>query len=159
MLGILNHFEIEEILSRQCIGRLGCHANGKTYVVPINYVYNSGYVYCHTHEGAKVKIMRENPNVCFETDVQETPYTWKSVIGWGEFEELKEEGDRTRAFDILLGGSFPFLSKALKTELGAHYPFLPDNLDDIGGITFRIRLEEKTGRFDMYDRQEAANIG
>jgi|SRR5271154_114314 len=160
MFGKLNEIEIEELLSRQFIARIGCHANGKTYVVPINYAYDGEYVYCHTHEGMKTTIMRENPKVCFETDAMESMATWKSVIAWGEFEELTDNNERTKAFDILLARTFPFMiSKALKTELGNHYPFLPDDLNSIKGIVFRIKLEEKTGRFDVQDNLKAVIAG
>jgi uncharacterized protein len=112
------------VLNKQFIGRIGWHAKGKTYVVPINYAYDGKYIYCHTHEGMKTKIMCENPEVCFETDVMESTTTWKSVIAWGEFEELTNEEERACAFNILLGHAFPFMiSKALKTELGMHYHF------------------------------------
>ncbi len=160
MFGKLNEIEIEELLGRQFIGRIGCHSNNKTYVVPINYVYDNGYIFCLTHEGMKLKIMRENPKICFETDVQEGLSTWKSVIAWGEFEELVSEEERVKGLRILLGHEFPFInSKALKTELGAQYPFVPDDLSNIRGIVFRIRLEEKTGMFDVHDNLEAAHIG
>ena len=39
MLGELNRSQIDEILESQAVGRIGCHAGGKTYVVPVTYVY------------------------------------------------------------------------------------------------------------------------
>jgi hypothetical protein len=152
MRGILDEMQMEELLKAQFIGRIGCHIKGKTYVVPINYFYDGEFIYCHTHEGLKIEIMRENPKICFETDTMENSETWKSVIAWGNYEELTDNEDRTKAFQLLLSRPFPFMiSKALKTELGSNYPFLPDSVGSIGGVVFRVRLEAKTGRFDQYD--------
>ena len=38
MSGELNNTRVENILKTQFIGRIGCHANGITYVVPVTYV-------------------------------------------------------------------------------------------------------------------------
>ncbi len=39
MFGELNPEEIEQLLSAQLVGRIGCHADGTTYVVPVSYGY------------------------------------------------------------------------------------------------------------------------
>ena len=39
MLGTLSSEQIEQVLRSEVIGRIGCHASGKTYVVPITYAY------------------------------------------------------------------------------------------------------------------------
>ena len=45
MFGPLKEDAIETILHHQVIGHLACHANDTTYVVPISYAYENGYVY------------------------------------------------------------------------------------------------------------------
>jgi nitroimidazol reductase NimA-like FMN-containing flavoprotein (pyridoxamine 5'-phosphate oxidase superfamily) len=40
MIGDLNFKEVEEVLKDQLIGRIGCHSNGVTYIVPVSYAYN-----------------------------------------------------------------------------------------------------------------------
>src|SRR5437867_2802633 len=37
-LGALSEDEIDQVLRFEMVGRIGCHADGKTYVVPIIYV-------------------------------------------------------------------------------------------------------------------------
>jgi hypothetical protein len=59
MFGILNPVEIEQLLSKQLVGRIGCHADGVTYVVPISYAYDGEYVYARTFEGMKINMMRK----------------------------------------------------------------------------------------------------
>ena len=86
--------EIEEVLTQQIIGRIACHANDMSYIVPISYVYDGECVYARTFEGLKINLMRKNPNVCFQTDVMENMANWKSVIAWGEFKEHTEDTER-----------------------------------------------------------------
>jgi len=71
MIGDLDKYEIEKVLRQQIIGRLACHANDKTYIVPISYAYDGIYIYGHTYEGMKIRMMRENPKVCFEVEIME----------------------------------------------------------------------------------------
>ena len=58
MLGKLNQGQIEELLHTQVVGRIGCHHAGKTYVVPITYVYDGEHIIGHTQDGMKIHIMR-----------------------------------------------------------------------------------------------------
>ncbi|HUJ76140.1 MAG TPA: pyridoxamine 5'-phosphate oxidase family protein, partial [bacterium] len=94
MMGALEAAEIETVLKRGIIGRIGCHAQNRTYVVPVTYAYDGEYVYAHSAEGLKVDLMRANPEVCFEVDTYTSLTNWRSVIAWGHFEELK--GDDAR---------------------------------------------------------------
>jgi hypothetical protein len=150
MFGSLNSKEIEEFLKKQFIGRIGCHAKNKTYVVPISYAYDGQFVYCHTQEGLKTKMMRENPHICFEVDALETMATWKSIIAWGKYVEVDDKNDRAKALKVLLNRVYPFISTK-KMHLGEDWPFAPDNLNDIKGVVFKIELSEKTGRFEVND--------
>jgi uncharacterized protein len=88
MLGILNDKQIDALLHSQVIGRIGCHADGRTYVVPVTYVYDGHIIICHSREGLKLEMMRKNPEVCFETDTIDNMANWRSVIVWGTFKEL-----------------------------------------------------------------------
>lgn len=90
MLGELSVAEIEQVLSDNVIGRVGCSTDGlKTYVVPMTYVYDHGCVLGHTTEGLKIELLRKNPECCFEVDQMKSISNWQSVIAWGTFKELK----------------------------------------------------------------------
>ncbi|MDO6429517.1 pyridoxamine 5'-phosphate oxidase family protein [Flavitalea sp. BT771] len=147
MLGKLTMPEIERFLSKEVIGRIGCSDGQMVYVVPISYAYDGTYIYCHTHEGLKVDIMRKNPNVCFEVDQLHNMANWQSVVAHGIFEELKDEALRTDALQRLHGRILPLVSSET-THLSRDWPFDSSELYKITGVTFRIRLEEKTGRFE-----------
>ena len=70
--------EIEELLRAQFVGRIGCHADGLTYVVPVIYAYEGDCLYAHTLVGQKVAMMRANPDVCFEVD-EYVGGSWRSA--------------------------------------------------------------------------------
>jgi nitroimidazol reductase NimA-like FMN-containing flavoprotein (pyridoxamine 5'-phosphate oxidase superfamily)/nucleotide-binding universal stress UspA family protein len=88
--GALSAERIETLLERSAIGRLGCHAEGRTYVVPMGYAYAEGLLYLRSAEGTKARMMRENPNVCFQVDHIQSLADWESVIVFGVFRELQD---------------------------------------------------------------------
>ena len=147
MFGKLNAEEIEEVLSKQLIGRIGCHADNITYVVPLSYTYDGKFIYARTFEGRKVDLMRKNPHVCFQVDTMDNMANWKSVIVWGVYEELTEEVARREALELLNKRKLPLISSET-THLSPVWPFMPDDIKTIEGLVFRIRVGEKSGRFE-----------
>jgi uncharacterized protein len=149
MLGELSREQIEHLLHSEVVGRIGCHAEGRTYVVPVNYVYDGEYVYGHAAEGMRVRMMRANPEVCFQVDWRAGLSNWRSVIAWGTFEELYGR-DAARAMDLLLDrllplvyiGGEPVTRDTARQTLTASTP--PEHL-----CLYRIRLHERTGRFEQ----------
>ena len=152
MLGTLNDAQIEKLLTSNFIGRIGCHAFGKTYVLPVSYAYKDDCVYVHAFEGLKLSMMRKNPDVCFEVENLEDMANWQTVISWGTFKELTNEEERSEGLRILT--SREFSGAASQTvQLGNLWPFAPADISGIDGIVFRILLSEKTGRFENANPQ------
>jgi nitroimidazol reductase NimA-like FMN-containing flavoprotein (pyridoxamine 5'-phosphate oxidase superfamily) len=147
MTGKLNSEEIEDVLSRALIGRIGCHANDDVYVVPVSYAYDGSYIYVRSLEGKKIDIMRRNPKVCFQVDTMKDMANWESVIGFGEFEEILDDHERSRALQTLLNRKLP-LQSSETTHLGSIWPFQTEDLNTIEGIVFRVLLKQKTGRYE-----------
>jgi nitroimidazol reductase NimA-like FMN-containing flavoprotein (pyridoxamine 5'-phosphate oxidase superfamily) len=148
MFGKLNSTEIEEVLTHQIIGRIACHANDMSYIVPISYAYDGECVYARTYEGLKIHLMRKNPNVCFQTDIMENMANWKSVIAWGEFKELTETSERNEGIQKLLARKISGIASET-VKLSPVWPFASNEYsEEIDGIIFCIRLGEKTGRFE-----------
>ena len=147
MLGTLSLQQMDETLRTQLVGRIGCHAEGMTYIVPISYAFDGSFIYCHTHEGLKTKLMRNNPSICFEVEDVLDMGHWKTVVIQGVYEELNEQQERNQAMDALLKRYLPVIS-SITTHLGEHWPFRPDDTRRIEGIVFRIRITGKTGRFE-----------
>lgn len=147
MLGKLNNTEIEEVLHDQILGRIGCHANDITYIVPTSYAYDGTYIYAHSKSGMKLDIMRTNPKICFEVESFSNMADWKTVIVWGTFEEITNQEERKKALKILHQRHLPLIpSQTLK--LSPQWPFTPNDINSIGGVVYRIVLKEKTGRFE-----------
>lgn len=145
MLGTLNKKQIDNVLYSQVVGRLGCYSD-RVYVVPITYAYDGQYLYVHTIEGLKIHMMRKNPNVCIEVEQMENFSHWQSVILWGTYEELNgnEEED---ALQIIINRTHPLMTSetsrpihGLDRSSGIH--------TDKKTITFRIKVEEATGRYE-----------
>ena len=119
--------------------------------MPVSYAYDGKYIYGHTEEGLKINMMRENPSVCFEVDSLSNMANWKSVICWGEFEELTDKKKREYALKVLLQRTLPIITSKT-VQLSPHWPFPPAEYEYIDGIVYRIFLKKKTGRFEQEDK-------
>lgn len=147
MLGDLNSRQIEHVLYSLIIGRLGCNADNITYVVPITYAYDGTYIYGHTKEGLKIEMMRKNPKVCLEVDVIENMSNWRSVIAWGEFEELKTPEQREEGMRKLMDVVMPLMTG----ETTISHPMKDTHqkyIDAMQGVVYRVKLTKKTGKFE-----------
>jgi len=148
MLGKLEQPEIEAVLNQQVTGRLGCHAQGITYIVPVNYVYKNGVIYAHSGPGMKIEMMRKNPKVCFEVDEIKSIFSWRSVIAWGKFEEITDIQEQEQAMQSLIHRIMPLV------EHPAGHPShgITANEYDIGDkidlIVYKITIDKITGRFE-----------
>jgi nitroimidazol reductase NimA-like FMN-containing flavoprotein (pyridoxamine 5'-phosphate oxidase superfamily) len=128
----LDRAQIDDLLGAQVVGRIGCHADGVTYVVPVIYAYDGEAFYVYTVEGRKVRMMRANPEICFEVDEYESG-SWRSAIVQGRYEELDEAG-AGRALS-LLGERFASGGSDVRRPRAEGTP-----------VAFRIVVGEVTGR-------------
>jgi nitroimidazol reductase NimA-like FMN-containing flavoprotein (pyridoxamine 5'-phosphate oxidase superfamily) len=144
MIGELSDAEIEGLLKSEIIAQLGCHADGRTYVVPITYAYDGEALIAHSAEGRKIWMMRANRHVCVEVDRLEGPSRWQSVVAWGTFEELAG-ADAERALETLRA-RFRSLATSASALPAGHYH--GRDLARRKAVVFRIRLTEKSGRFE-----------
>lgn len=102
MIGELDRAQVDALLERELIGRIGCHADGVTYVVPVNFVYEAGRIYVQSADGRKVSMMRKNPAVCFEVEHVEGLLRWQTAIAWGRYRELEGEEARQASERVML---------------------------------------------------------
>jgi nitroimidazol reductase NimA-like FMN-containing flavoprotein (pyridoxamine 5'-phosphate oxidase superfamily) len=149
MIGKLTEQEIDKVLSQNIIGRLGCSEKGKPYVVPLGYIYQDGYIISHSETGMKIRVMRNNPVVCFQVDEIKTHNDWKSVIVWGRYEELTEEIDQYNAMKLFVDRMMhlKISETARPPELSGErlHPRSPGN---IWPVVFRIKVNERSGRYE-----------
>ena len=124
------------LLSACRIGRLGCVVNGEPYVVPINYVFEDESIYSHSLPGRKIEALRAHPRACLQVDEIESDFEWRSVIAYGNFEEIRLPGDRKSILSKLLA-RFPLLTpveSVVAEDAGA-----PES------VVFRLIVDHVTG--------------
>lgn len=132
----LTRAEIDDLLGEQVVGRVGCHADGLTYVVPVIYAYDGECIHVASIEGQKVRMMRESPAVCFEVDEYTRPGVWRSAILQGDYEEAGE-------------AEVPHTLALLVERFTSGSGERPARTPETGGrptVCFRIRVREATGR-------------
>jgi uncharacterized protein len=100
MIEELDADQIDAFLREQLVGRIGMHADGRTYVVPIIYAWDGESIYVQSIEGRKIEMMRANADVCFEIDEYDSG-SWRSVIVDGTYEELRGD-DAAKALELLM---------------------------------------------------------
>jgi len=155
--GALSDEQIDAVLHSEVVGRIGCHAEGKTYVVPVVYAYDGTAIYSHSNEGLKLRMLRANPAVCFEVDHVERLSTWQSVIVWGQFEELHGQ-DADRAEQLLVERLKPLLAGQIDQLTQPPAPGTSSDAELLvrRAVVYRINLAERTGR---YTPREASHAG
>jgi uncharacterized protein len=149
MIGSLNEDEVEQLLRSERVGRVGCAADGRVYVVPVTYVYESGCIYGQSGFGMKVTMMRSNPNVCFQVDRIINWADWQSVVAWGRYEELRG-ADAEAALEWLMRSDARFEDDGYDLQeqpSGRSFEHLTRQILH-QGVIYRIRLSERTGRFE-----------
>ncbi|MET4081983.1 nitroimidazol reductase NimA-like FMN-containing flavoprotein (pyridoxamine 5'-phosphate oxidase superfamily) [Pedobacter sp. UYP30] len=145
MLGELSKREMIDFLERRIYGRLGCSVDGRTYVVPINFVFRNDAIYAHSGHGKKIDMMRENPNVCFIVDDIVDTFTWRSVIIQGVFNELEGE-ERQQAMQGIIHKITPLTYKP--TQEPSH-GIAEEERSNV--IVYRIDIINITGRFEVHN--------
>ena len=136
MTRMLSEAEARKLIADRKIGRLGCVDNGEPYVVPINYVFEDESIYSHSLPGQKLDVLRAHPRACLQVDEIENDFEWRSVIAFGNFEEIRVQSDRRAVLGKLLA-RFPKLTpveSVMARDAGA-----PDS------VVFRIRIDRITG--------------
>lgn len=147
MLGTLTREQSEYVLKNELVGRIGCYAGGKIYIVPVSYVYHSDYIYAHSKEGLKIRMMRKNAKVCFEVESRDSMRSWRTVILWGKYEELKTLPEQRRAMKILNDRFLPYLTS--ESLMPTPYIDSPRQVEKARKpVIYRIAVDEITGRFE-----------
>lgn len=136
MTTVLSEAEAQGLIARGKIGRLGCIVAGEPYVVPINYFFEAGAIYSHSLPGSKIDALRAQPRACLQVDDIATDFDWRSVIAFGNYEEIRVPSDR-RTILVKLLARFPLLTPV--ESVMAQDAAAPDS------IVFRIVVDRLTG--------------
>lgn len=150
MLGTLTQQQMEELLLRNVTGRIGCHDGDRVYIVPVSYAFNDTGIIAHSREGLKIDMMRKNPKVCFEVDEIADMGNWKSVIAYGNYEEIEDEKERYYAMKFLVGR---LMHQRVSETAGIPRMGMDGVAEtivasEIRPVVYRIRFDGLTGRFE-----------
>lgn len=119
---------IEKIIDRAFVCRVAFSKDNMPYIVPFSFGYEKEAIYLHTAlEGKKIDILKKNPNVCVEFDLdtelvkgkQACDWTMKyvSVIGFGKVSFLQSLEEKTYGLNVIMkhyaDKSFEFPKKVL----------------------------------------------
>jgi len=111
---ITNIREIEAIIHKAEVCRLGLAVDNTPYIVPVFFGYENNCLYIHcAREGRKMDMIRQNNNVCFEMEVDteitnrdkpacQWSSTYRSVIGWGSAFILENDEEKKQALDVIM---------------------------------------------------------
>ena len=124
--------EIESIICKSQVCRLGMVDEGLPYIVPLCFGYRNNMLYFHSaKEGRKIEILKRNNQVCFEFDIDtqihadKTACAWgmnyRSVIGYGTATLINDPVEKRKALDIIMSqytdGEFIYPDKNLNKAL------------------------------------------
>lgn len=154
--GNLTNEEIDELFNSQYIARLGCCEDGKPYIVPITFAFDSVSkdVIGVSDEGMKMEMVRNNPHVCVEVEQIQDIANWKSVIAWGDLEELSGADARNalhhfvRTVTALVNNENSVQVKFLR-DISYSSPETPADF-----VVYRIRIKERSGKFEKMKEEE-----
>ena len=124
--------EIESIIRKSLVCRLGLADDGSPYIVPLCFGYKNNGLYFHSaKEGRKIEILKRNNDVCFEFDdnleVQagkaacDWGMKYRSVIGYGRASFIEDPEEMRKALDIIMrqyaDGDFEYSEKLFEEAL------------------------------------------
>jgi len=129
---ILDRSVIDDIIRKCQICRIGLSDENRPYIVPVNFGYDGTSIYFHSaREGRKLDILKRNPVVCVQFDVDTELVTkdtacgctmkYRSVIAFGTASIVEDRDGMIEAYGILMGhymsGPFSYNDKALSDSL------------------------------------------
>jgi nitroimidazol reductase NimA-like FMN-containing flavoprotein (pyridoxamine 5'-phosphate oxidase superfamily) len=136
MLVRLSEEESRSLLKGGGLARLGYVLDGEPHIVPVNYVLDGDCAYIHSLPGNKITALRANPRACLQVDEIEDQFHWRSVLAFGDFEEVREPSERNYLLSKILS-RFPQLTPV---EAAIAQDAEPPTV-----ILFRIRIDKVSG--------------
>ena len=140
--------QLLEIIDACKVFRLAMAAEGRPYLVPLNfgYAYEGGQFEFYFHsalQGRKLDLLRQNPQVCFELDCGHAlvpadlpcgySYRYASVIGEGTVELVEEPARKVL-----------YLQRLLRHQTGQDFPLQEEQAASVA--VGRILVHSLTGK-------------
>ncbi len=81
LLAVLDRLNAcEAMLARNNVGRIAFALQDRVSVLPVHYVYESGWIYGRTAAGGKLRELLRNRRIAFEVDEHSQLFEWRSVV-------------------------------------------------------------------------------
>jgi uncharacterized protein len=104
--------QIEEILSKAKFLRLALSDADTPHIIPMAFGSKDNSIYLHSSQkGEKIDILKKNPMVCFEADIDADIITtddictynvrYRSVIGYGQAKFLEDYDEKVEGLTVL----------------------------------------------------------
>lgn len=104
---------LQDIIHKAKVCRIALADNNIPYIVPVCFGHRDGCLFFHSApEGRKIDMLRSNPTVCFEMEVDtevvrgERPCKWtmqyQSLIGYGKASILEQPQAKKEALDVIM---------------------------------------------------------
>ena len=131
--------EIEAIIERAKVCRIGMWDGKIPYIVPMNFGYKENCLYFHCgKKGKKIDIIKQYNDVCFEMDIDHVflkpegrPCGWdvkyQSIIGFGKALIVETIEEKSEALNIII-----------QHYVCEYYPFSKDDLEKVNIIKIEI---------------------
>jgi nitroimidazol reductase NimA-like FMN-containing flavoprotein (pyridoxamine 5'-phosphate oxidase superfamily) len=140
--------EIELILRRSLVCRLGLAEENRPYIVPLSFGFKNNILYFHSApEGKKIEILRKNAKVCFEFDLDhevvadEEGCKWgmkyRSVIGFGKAYILEDIQEKKEGLDAIM-----------EHYSGTTYEYPEAAINNT--VVIKVEIESMTGKESGY---------
>jgi nitroimidazol reductase NimA-like FMN-containing flavoprotein (pyridoxamine 5'-phosphate oxidase superfamily) len=105
--------EIEAVIHKALLCRIGLSDNNMPYIVPLCFGYQDDTIYVHgSLKGQKINILKKNQNVCFEFDINteiveaENACEWgmkyQSVVGFGKASFIDGQEHKRKALNVIM---------------------------------------------------------
>jgi len=153
MIGSLTEMQAMELLKKSTLGRIGCTDGNETYIIPVSYLLDGNSIIAHSKPGRKITMMRNNPEVCFEVDHIKSFNTWKTVIVWGKYEEIKDESEKCKIMHAFARRMI-YLKENQMVEDPETSAMRLQPEPDLKTVVYKISLRKITGRYERHDRDE-----
>jgi nitroimidazol reductase NimA-like FMN-containing flavoprotein (pyridoxamine 5'-phosphate oxidase superfamily) len=145
----------ERILSGNNVGRIAFALQDRVSIVPVHYVYDSGWIYGRTAAGGKLREILRNRRVAFEVDEHTQLFEWRSVVVRGPL-YLIEPG-ALPSDERIYAKAVSLIRQLVPSALSSSDPVpFRDQLFRIRVVEISGRTSEPTGGTRLFPRLEKA---
>lgn len=137
--------KIEEILSKAKFIRIALSDGDIPHIIPMAFGYEKSSIYLHSSKhGEKIDILRKNPKVCFEADIDADVIVtddictydvrYRSIIGYGQAKFLEDYNEKVEGLTIM----------SKHYEKKGPFDFAEEKVNRL--LVIKIEIENMTGK-------------